>query len=294
MRFFITGATGFIGQATVQELVQTGHQVLGLARSNASAVTIAAFGAEFLLGDLRDHEMLRRAATGCDGVIHLAFNNGDIHGWAEKDRDIVTVFTDALEGSNKALVVSSVVAVVSSNAVATEADLPSPDGIGSFRAPSEEAAIQAAGRGIRSSVIRLPPTVHGSGDQMFLPKLISIAKQTGFSAYVEDGENRWPAVHRLDAARLYRLAAERGGPGERFHAVAEGNIPFRAIAQVIGEKLDVPVRAIKASSAPEQFGWLARFVSMDCPASGSFTQSRLGWRPEAPDLLSDLADGSYF
>jgi nucleoside-diphosphate-sugar epimerase len=293
MRIFVTGGTGFIGEATIRDLVGAGHDVLALARSDKSAASLEAMGAVAYRGELGD-ACLTAGADQCDGVIHLAFDHTDLHGWAEKDRAVITTLANALEGSGKALVTTSVIAVVKPGLVATEADLPSSDGIGAFRAGSEEITRQAAKHGVRASIVRLPPTVHGDGDRMFVPNLISAARRTGVSGYVLDGCNHWSAVHRLDAARLFRLAVERAAPGECFHAVAEGAIEFRAIAEVIGNKLQLPTRSIGRENAAEHFGWLSRFVDMDCLASSVITRARLNWDPREPDLLRELREGSYF
>lgn len=294
MRYFITGGTGFIGRATIQDLRDANHEVLALARSAEAAASLEAMGAVPHPGELTDAASLAAGAKQCDGVIHLAFDHRDLRAWADNDREAVATFAGALAGSGKALVISSVVAIVTPGILATEADMPSSHSVGGFRAASEHVAREAASNGVRSSIVRLPPTVHGPEDGMFIAHLIGIARRTGVSGYVEDGRNRWPAVHRRDAARLYRLAAEKGEAGECFHAVAEGNIPFRAIAEVIGDKLGIRVCAIAAEDAADHFGFLAHFVGMDCPAASAITRNRLGWTPLHPDLLADLRGGSYF
>ncbi len=294
MRIFITGGTGFIGKATIEDLKLAGHDVLALARSDSSATDLKAMGVVPHRGDLSDAESLIDGARQCDGVIHLAFDHKDLRGWAAKDREVTATFADALADSEKPLVTTSVVAIVKQGVVATELDMPSWESIGGFRTGSEEMTREAAGRGVRSSIVRLPPTVHGPGDGMFVAHLIGIARRTGISAYIEDGSNRWPAVHRLDTARLFRLAAERADPGECFHAVADGAIPFKAIADIIGQKLGVPIRSIEREGAVDHFGWLAHFAGMDSPATSDLTRRRLGWEPQHPSLLDDLAGESYF
>ena len=296
MRVFVTGATGFIGSAIVRELQMAGHEVLGLARNDEAAHRLARSGVEVHRGDLSDVEGLAAGARACDGVVHTAF----IHDWsrsitdrAEVDRRAVEAMAGALEeGSNRPLVVTSGTLMVALGRIATEEDAP-PDPIGP-RAESEEVVLAAAGRGVRGSVVRLAPTVHGRGDHGFVPRLIEIARRTGIAAYVGDGANRWPAVHRLDAARLFRLALERAAPGTRLHGAAEEGIPMRAIAETIGEGLGVPVRSIVTDEAPAHFEWLAPFVQMDNPTSSAITRESVGWRPREAGLLSDMRESGYF
>ena len=302
MRVFVTGATGFIGTALVPELIGAGHQVLGLTRSEAGAQALAAAGAEAHRGDLEDLDSLRSGAAASDGVIHLAFN----HDWvavsreeaAEMDRRAVVAMTVGLAetGTGKPLVVTSATMMAVSGragaGTATEED--APVSLDVPRAASEAATLAAARRGVRSSIVRLSPTVHGAGDHGFVPMLIDIARRTGIAAYMGDGANRWPAVHRLDAARLFRLALEKADPGMRLHGVAEEGIPMRAIAETIGAGLGVPVRSLTPDEAQAHFNWMALFVAIDNPTSSALTREALGWDPQEPDLLTDMRDNGYF
>jgi nucleoside-diphosphate-sugar epimerase len=292
MRIFVTGATGFVGSAVVQELLAAGHQVLGLARSNKSAQSLAAAGAEVHHGSLHDLESLRRGATAADAVIHTAF----IHDFAnygpaaEADRRAIETLGEALEGSDRPLIVTSGTLVLQPKGpVVTEEDTPN----ASFPRKSEDAMHALASRRVRASIVRLPPTVHGDGDHGFVPALIGVAREKGVSAYVGDGLNRWPAVHRLDAARLYRLVVEKGTAGAAYHGVAEEGIPGRDIAAVIGRRLNIPVVSKSGEQAAAHFGWIGNFFAMDGPASSVQTQERLGWRPVQPGLITDL-DGAYY
>ena len=293
MKIFITGATGFIGSAIVHELISAGHQVLGLARSDAAAASLTAAGAEVHRGSLDDLDSLHSGAVVADGVIHAGFN----HDWAnyaaaaETDRRAIETLGAALAGSDRSLVVTSGTLLVQCQGpLATEEDGTDPR----FPRKSEDAALALASRGVRVSVLRLPPSVHGEGDHGFVPTLIGIARQKGVSAYVSDGLNRWPAVHRLDAAGLYRLALEKGSVGARYHGVADEGVPFREIAGVIGRRLNLPVVAKSPEEAANHFGWLAHFVGIDCPASSAQTQQWLGWRPSQPALIADLDQEHYF
>lgn len=295
MRVFITGATGFIGTALVRELMAAGHKVLGLARSDTSAATLIAAGAEVHRGSLDDLESLRRGAVASDGVIHAAF----IHDFAayasasDTDRVAVEAMTGALEGSGKPFVLTSGTLLLAPGRIGTEEDPAAPDSA-SLRGPSESVAIAAADRGVSTSIMRLPPTVHGDGDHGFVPALIGVAREKGVSAYVGDGRNRWPAVHLLDAVRLYRLALEHAPAGLRLHAVADEGIPIREIAGVIARRLNLPIVAKSLEEAEDHFGWLARFVAFDNPTSGAITRQRLGWSPSQPGLIEDLEHGRYF
>lgn len=291
MRVFVTGATGFIGSAVVQELIGAGHTVSGLARSDASAEALVRAGAAVHRGALHDTESLAAGARACDGVIHLAF----IHDFsqyeanAETDRVATAAMAAAMEGTGKPLVVTSGTAVLAPGRVGVETDAPTAQ----TRAVSE-LVLDAADRGVRVSAVRLAPSVHGAGDHAFVPALIDIARKTGVSAYVGDGANRWPAVHRLDAATLFRLALEKAAPGARLHGAAEEGITVRSIAETIGEGLGLPVRSVTTDEALGQFGWLAGFIGLDAPASSAITRSTLGWDPKHPDLLTDMQLNGYF
>jgi nucleoside-diphosphate-sugar epimerase len=296
MRVFVTGATGFIGSAIVQELIDAGHQVLGLARSDVAAASLSAVGAEAHRGSLDDFDSLRSGAAASDGVIHTAFLHdfSDYAGAGETDRRAVEALGAALAGSDRPLVITSGTTIVTAGKLATEEDPADPESVTSVRVPSEEAVLALATRGVRSSVVRLPPSVHGDGDRAFVPALIGIARDKGVSAYVGDGSNRWPAVHRLDAAHLFRLALESAPAGSRLHGVADEGVPFRDIASVIGTRLGVPVVSKSPEEAGEHFDWLGAFVQVDNPTSSALTQEQLGWRPTQPALIPDLDRASYF
>jgi nucleoside-diphosphate-sugar epimerase len=293
MKIFVTGATGFIGSAIVQDLIGAGHKVLGLARSDAAAKAVATAGAEVHRGSLEDLDSLRSGAAASDGVIHTAFIH-DFNNYgpaAEKDRRAIETLGAALAGSDRPFVVTSGTLLLQPQGpLATEADAANP----SFPRKSEQAALAFASQGVRVSVLRLPPSVHGEDDHGFVPALIKIAREKGVSAYVGDGLNRWPALHRLDAAYLYRLALEKGSAGAHYHGIADEGVAFREIADVIGRRLNVPVTSKSPEEAASHFGWLAHFVGIDCPASSAQTQQQLGWAPKQPGLIADLDQAHYF
>ncbi len=296
MRVFVTGATGFVGSAVVRELLSAGHQVLGLARSDAGAAATEALGAEVHCGSLDDLASLQAGAEAADGIIHTGFNH-DFSRYKESceaDRRIVTALGEVFEGSSRPFLVTSATGLLQFDRPAGEDDLPNVDSSIIPRVATEEAVAVTVERGVAASLIRLPPSVHGVGDHGFVPMLIAKAKQTGVSAYVGEGLNRWPGVHRLDAAKLYRLALEKGASERRYHAVAEEGVPFREIAEIIGRRLGLPVVSRSHEQATVHFGWLAHFVGMDSPASGAKTREWLSWNPTEPGLLADLDQDAYF
>ena len=292
MRVFVTGASGWIGSAVVPELIGAGHQVLGLARSDSSAAAIAAAGAEVLRGDLDDLDTLRAGAASADGVIHLAF----IHDFTRfedsvgADARAIQTMGAALQGSGRPLVIASGTPALPGR-VATERDEPAPGGPAAGRAANAHAALAMAARGVCSCVVGLPRTVHGEGDHHgFIARLVGIARDKGVSGYVGDGSSRWPAVHVLDAAHLFRLAVEQAPAGSRLHAVGDEGVPVRDIAGVIGRHLNLPAASVPA----EDFGWLGQILAVDQPASSALTRELLGWRPVQPGLIEDLDKGHYF
>lgn len=290
MRVFVTGATGFIGSAIVQELINAGHQVVGLARSDAAAAALTRLGVEAHRGALDDLDSLKRGAAASDGVIHTAFIH-DFSNYAangETDRLAVEAIGAALVGSVRPLVITSGTSVLPSGRLGSEDEEADPNSTAAPRVASEKVVLSLASQGVRASVVRLPPSVHGDGDRGFVPALIAIAREQSVSAYVGDGLNRWPAVHRLDAARLFRLALEQGVTGARFHGVADEGVPVKQIAEVIGQRLNLPIVAKSPQEAADHFGWLGHFLSVDCPASSTLTQERLGWVPRQPGLIADL------
>jgi nucleoside-diphosphate-sugar epimerase len=302
MRVFVTGASGHIGSALVPELIEAGHEVVGLARSDQSALVVKEFGAEVQRGDLDDLEGLATAAAAADGVAHLAYRHdlsfgGDPNGFlraAEFDLGAVQAMGAALAGSDKPFVSTSgtlLLAMAAPGRVGTEVDAAE----SGPRIDSENTTIALADRGVRSSVVRLAPVVHSSLDHHgFAPQLIAAARSKGVSAYVGDGSNRWPALHTLDAGRLYRLALELAPAGSRLHGVADEGVPFRQIAEVIGHRLGLPVTSIDAVDAAAHFGALSGLVQLDNPTSNERTRELLGWQPTHAGLIEDLEEGHYF
>lgn len=292
MRVFVTGATGFIGSAIIKELTSNGHEVLGLARSEEGAAKLKKAGVAVHRGALEDVETLKSGAAMTDGVIHTAFIHdfSNMPASAKTDRIAIEAMGAVLAGSGRPLVIASGTALLEQGKLGTENDEPRGTA-NTLRAPSEEAILDLAKKGVRSSVVRLPPSVHGEGDHGFMHVLIGIARQKGVAAYVAEGLNRWPAVHRLDAAKAFRLALEKGAPGARYHAVGDEGVPTRDIAAAIGRGLNVPVQA---GAPPEHFGWMGHFFSLDVPASGTLTRERLGWEPTGLGLIADLEQGHYF
>jgi nucleoside-diphosphate-sugar epimerase len=292
MQVFVTGASGFIGSAVVPELIEAGHKVVGLARSDSSADALARAGAEVLRGDLDDLDSLRAGAAAADGIIHLAFNHdfSNYEGANRRDRQAIETMGDSLAGSGRPLVVAAGIAGFALGRALTEDDAADPN----LPRGSEDAALQFTSQNVRVSVVRLPPTVHGKDDHGFVPRLIDIAREKGVSAHPGDGSNRWPAVHRLDAARVFRLALEEAPAGSRLHAVAEEGVPVRDIADAIGRGLGLPVVEVPRDEAFSHFGWLGAFFAIDAAASSALTQRQLGWRPTHAGLLDDLNGGHYF
>jgi nucleoside-diphosphate-sugar epimerase len=305
MRIFVTGASGWIGSAVVPELLSAGHEVVGLARSEASAQRLDSTGALVLRGDLDDPDTLAKAASDSDGVIHLAFQHevafgGNFAAAAAADRRAVEAMGAALADSDRPLVLASgMLGLTVPGRPATEDDglVPgaeiraNPAGL---RAATALFTLSLRGVGVRSSVLRFPPTVHGDGDNGFVATFVAIARQKGVSAYVGEGSNRWPAVHRSDAARLARLAVESAPAGSVLHAVAEEGVPFREIAEAMGRHLDLPVTSVAPQDAPEHFGFLAHFVALDSPVTATITRELLGWEPTGPSLLEDLEQDHYY
>jgi nucleoside-diphosphate-sugar epimerase len=293
MHIFVTGATGFVGSAVVQDLLCAGHQVVGLARSDAAARALAAAGASVHRGSLEDVESLSSGAAESDGVIHMAFNH-DFSRFKENceiDRRAIEALGSALVGSDRPLIVTSGVGLLPQGQIVNEDSTPTGQ---SPRVASEDAARSVADRGVRVSVVRLAPSVHGDGDHGFVPTLIKFARETGASAYIANGSNRWPAVHRLDAAHLFRLVVEKGAARACYHGVAEEGIAFRQIADVIGRQLNVRVVSKTTGQAAAHFQWFVHFAALDVPASSARTREVLGWRPKQAGLLEDIDRPSYF
>jgi nucleoside-diphosphate-sugar epimerase len=292
MNIFVTGATGWVGSAVVKDLIGAGHRVLGLARSEQGAQALTAAGAEIHRGSLADIDSLRSGASQADAVIHTAFNH-DFSKFAQncaEDERAIAALGAVLEGSARPLLVTSGVALLAPGRTATEEDAPDL----SFPRKSESATAALVARGVRAATVRLPPSVHGHGDHGFVPILVGIARAKGVSAYIGEGRNRWPAVHRLDAAPVYRLALERLTPGAHFHAVAEEGVPFREIAEVIGRRLNIPVVSKSPEEAAGHFGWFAMFAGLDAATSSVRTRAQLDWQPKQPGLIADLDHPAYF
>ncbi|WP_406445258.1 SDR family oxidoreductase [Streptomyces sp. NBC_00631] len=300
MRVFVTGASGWLGSAVVPELLDSGHQVVGLARSDASAATLTAAGADVVRGSVDDLDVLREAAASSDGVIHLAFKHdiafsGGFRGAAEADRRAVDAFGEVLAGSDRPFVLASGLLGIAPGRTATERDMPAiDDSAFSLRQATALATLHLASRGVRSSVVRLAPTCHGEGDKGFMATLVDIARERGVSGYVGDGANRWPAAHRLDVGRLFRLAVEKAPAGSVLHGAGEDGVAIRAVAEVIGRHLGVPVVSVAPADAAEHFTWLGGFIGLDSPASSTATRELLDWRPSHPGLVEDLDKGHYF
>lgn len=295
MRVFVTGASGFVGSAIVKDLLQAGHRVLGLARSDNSARTLTQLGAEVHRGDIDDPESLKQGAAQCDAVIHTAFNHdfSKFKENCEADRHVIRTLGAALAGSDKPLVITSGIGLLLQDRPIVESDVP-PSSDQIPRAASEEAANALAAQGIKVYIVRLPPTVHGEGDHGFIPIMIGMAKEKQQSVYIQDGTNHWPAVHRLDAAIVYRLIIEQRPQQRVFHAVAEPGVDFRVIAESIGKGLNVPVVSKNPEEAQMHFTWFTHFASMNCLASSEVTRHTLGWQPTGRSLVDDLNSGIYF
>jgi len=306
MRVFITGASGWIGSAVVPELISAGHQIVGLARSDASAAALTAAGAEVRRGTLDDLGTLRSAAAESDGVIHLAFQHdiafsGRFEDASDADRRAIDTFGEALAGSDRPFLIASGTLALAPGRVATEQDGQVAGSVSAAvpagpakRWANARATVALADRGVRSSVVRLPPTVHGDGDHGFLSTVVATARAKGVSGYIGDGANRWPAVHRSDAAHLFRLALENAPAGSTLHAVADEGVPIRTVAEVIGRHLGLPVASVSPDDAAAHFSWLGAFLGVDGPASSAYTRELLGWQPTQPGLIDDLEKGHYF
>jgi nucleoside-diphosphate-sugar epimerase len=304
MKIFVTGASGWMGSAIVSELRAAGHEVVGLARSDMSAQRLQAAGAVVYRGDLDDPEGLAQAAANSDGVIHMAFQHevafaGGFPAAAAADRRAVEAMGNALANSDRPFVLASGAAGLTPGRPATENDGLVPSGEmranpAAVRQATALLALSLRGIGVRSSVLRLPPTVHGDGDNGFISTLVGIARKQGVAGYVREGDNRWPAVHRSDAARVARLALESAPAGSVIHAVGEEGLPFRSIAEAMAKGLGIPASSIAPAEAAEHFSYLAHFVALDTPASSAITRDLLGWQPTGPTLLDDLTQGHYY
>jgi nucleoside-diphosphate-sugar epimerase len=299
MRIFVTGASGWIGSAVVAEMLAADHEVLGLARSDASAEIVAGLGAEVRRGDIDDLDVLRGAASESEGVVHLAFRHdiaftGDFKTAVESDKAAIETFGEVLAGTDRPLAIATGLAGLKPGTLASERDMGEPFPGAGGRVLNERAALALAERGVRSMSVRFSPTVHGEGDNGFIAMTVTADREAGSAAYIGEGDNRWPAVHRSDAARLVRLGIESAPAGSVLHAVGEEGVPVRDIAEAIGRGLEQPVVSITAEQAEEHFGFLARFLGMDIPASSSLTRELLSWEPSGPGLIADLDEGHYF
>ncbi|MDO3408596.1 SDR family oxidoreductase [Saccharibacillus sp. CPCC 101409] len=319
MRVFVTGASGFIGSAVVRELLQHGHEVVGLVRSEEGIKRLEAWGAAALRGSIEELKILHRGASEADAVVHTAFFHKFSHAGpaarlritlggslrkaparfmaaaVETDKRAIAAFGSALEQGGRTLVIAIPTMTLAPGTIATENDAGDPASVGGGRVASEQALLALADRGIRASLVRLPPIVYGEGDTAgLLPSLIRITRAKGAAAYIGEGGNRWPAVHRLDAARLFRLAAEHGATGAKFHAVSSEGTAFREIAAMIGQQINLPVKSVGREQAGAHFGWLGEFAAADNPVSSSLTRQRLGWQPVEASLEAELARNYYF
>ncbi len=306
MRVFVTGASGWLGSAVAAELIDSGHEVVGLARSDASAAALTAAGAEVLNGTLDDLDILRAAAEASDGVIHLAFKHdiafsGGFQAAADADRRAVETFGEALAGTDRPFVLASGTLGLTPGRVATERDGHDLDAAAATtgggpqtRHATAEFTLSLPSRGVRSSIVRLPPTNHGAGDHGFMATIVGIARDKGASGYIGDGTNRWPAVDRFDSAHLFCVALEKAPAGSTLHAVAEEGVPIRDIAEVIGRHLNLPVVSVAPEDAAEHFAWLADLLALDSPAASALTRESLSWEPTRPGLIADLDQGHYF
>lgn len=298
MHVFVTGGTGQTGPAIVSELLAAGHAVTGLARSAAAAARLESLGAEPHLGSLDDLDTLSRGAEAADGVVHMAYGGdyADPDGLIRRDCAAINALGKALAGSGKPFVSTSGTLVAKAGRLATERDAPDPDSVAAFRIPGEEACLAFAESGVRASVVRLAPTVHGPGDYGFIPAFIAAARRAGVAAYIAEGTNRWPAIHRLDAAVLFRLALEKAPAGSVLHGVGESAVTIKSIAEKVAQILDIPTASLTLDEAAKHLGnpFLAKFFSLDVPVSSEYTQKLLGWTPKNASLLEDLETGDYF
>ena len=295
MRVFVTGASGFVGSAVVNELLSSGINVLGLVRSESAAEALRKSGAEACLGDVNNIDTISKCAAQCDAVIHTAFNHdfSQFKASCEADRIVIEAFGDALSGTDKPLVITSGIGLLRYDRVVNEDDVLTVTSDIVPRAATEEATAVAASKGVNTYIVRLPPTVHGAGEHGFVPIIIGMAKENGLSAYIGNGQNRWPAVHRFDAAKVYSLIVQKCPSQKVFHAVAEEGIPFINIAKTIGEGLQLATTSLTSEEAEKHFSWFMHFASFDCPSSSKKTQEILGWKPEHIDLLKDM-ETNYF